>query len=223
MFRSIVITAILGILTFMPVQTYGQTQKEVAKERKQINKLSQAELSKKASKSARKDAKKYAKEGWQVASGYLPLKKQLDKLYLMQYEYDENNNPKYLIADAMSIAEKHSDAKMQAIYFANLEFAELIKRKVTALTEYLIGKLLTAEQGDSIIEIISNTPLPFGRPAIILDMYRIRDNKKEVYISVAYNSDKALEDIKKTLRNELEKRGNTELSNQLDNLLSWDK
>ena len=72
------------------VYAQEKTAKEIMKERKEIAKLSRSALNDKATKDARKEAKKLAKQGWQTAPGALPLAKQLDKSYLMQYEYDED-------------------------------------------------------------------------------------------------------------------------------------
>ena len=66
--------------------TFAQSAKELAKERKELMKASKAELNDKATKAARKEAKKLKKEGWTTAPGALPIEKQLDKSYLMQYE-----------------------------------------------------------------------------------------------------------------------------------------
>ena len=84
----------------------AQTAKEIAKERKELKKLSQ------------KEAKKYAKEGWLVSPGALPIEKQLDKAYQMQYERDEASFPKYIMGEAMSIGENYDAAKMQALELA---------------------------------------------------------------------------------------------------------
>lgn len=82
------------LLSMSSITTLAQDAKEIAKERKAIAKLSKSELNDKASKAARKEAKKLKKEGWQTAPGALPLEKQLDKSYMMQYEYEEDAFPK---------------------------------------------------------------------------------------------------------------------------------
>lgn len=68
-------------------------------------KSSKSELTQKATKVARKEAKKLSKEGWTTAPGALPIEKQLDKAYMMSYEYDDNMFPKYIMGEAMSIGE----------------------------------------------------------------------------------------------------------------------
>ena len=70
--------------------SYAQITKEQRKERKEISKASKSQLNEKASKVARKEAKKMKKEGWQTTPGTLPIDKQIDKSYMMQYEYDED-------------------------------------------------------------------------------------------------------------------------------------
>lgn len=80
----------------------AQSVKELAKERKELAKYSKSELNSKATKAARKEAKALKKAGWLVAPGALPMDKQLDRSYKMQYEYDENNYPAYIMGEAMS-------------------------------------------------------------------------------------------------------------------------
>ena len=83
--------------------SYAQISKEQMKERKEISKSSKSQLNEKASKAARQEAKRMRKEGWQTTPGALPLDKQLDKSYMMQYEYDEDMYPKYVMGEAMSV------------------------------------------------------------------------------------------------------------------------
>ena len=127
--------------------SYAQLSKEQLQERKEIKKLSKAELNEKATKTARKDAKQLQKEGWQTAPGALPIEKQLDKSYLMQMEYDEDMFPKYIMAEAMSIGENYDAAKMQAIELAKQNLAGQIQTEVTALIENTVAnKQLEAEE-----------------------------------------------------------------------------
>lgn len=79
-------------LTAAPISSFAQAQnaKDLRKERLEMLKASKSELNEKASKAAKKEAKKLQKEGWQTAPGALPLEKQLDKSYAMQYQYDES-------------------------------------------------------------------------------------------------------------------------------------
>ena len=73
---------------------FAQLSDEQKKERKEMLKATKDQLNEAASKTARKEAKKLEKDGWQTAPGALPIEKQLDKSYLMQYEYDNDMYPK---------------------------------------------------------------------------------------------------------------------------------
>ena len=87
--------------------------RENFEERKELRKLSKAELNTKATKDARKEAKRLQKEGWMPAPGALPLDKQLDRSFLMQMEYDDDMFPKYLMAQSMSIGSNYDAAKIK--------------------------------------------------------------------------------------------------------------
>jgi hypothetical protein len=228
MFRKILVTVILGMLFFIPVHSDGQTQKELAKERQETKKYSQAELNKKASKTARKEAKKFVKEGWEITPGSLSIEKQLDRSYLMQYEYDESNYPKYIMSEAMSIGENYDAAKMQAIELAKQNLAGQIQTEVTALIENQVSnKQLTSEQAASVTQTVSASKniiaQSIGRVIPVVEVYRTKNNKnKEVLVRIAYNSEMAMEAAKKAIRQDLEQRGD-DLAKQLDKIMGFDK
>ena len=204
----------------------AQTAKELAKERQLISKMSKAELNAKASKAALKAAKEYKRDGWVVAPGSLPLEKQLDRAYAMQYEYDEMAFPKYIMAEAMSIGESYDAAKHQALALARLNLAGQIQSEVTAITENsLANKQLTGEQAASLAETISASKdiiaQSIGRVIPVVECYRAKSNKnKEVRVMIAYNSKMAMEAAKNTIRQQLEDKGD-ELHKQLDKVLGF--
>ena len=100
--------------------SYAQLTKEQRKERKEITKASKSELNEKASKAARKESKSMKKEGWQVAPGALPMEKQLDRSYMMQYEYDEEMYPKYIMGEAMSIVDEYTMTCSREVEFNDI-------------------------------------------------------------------------------------------------------
>lgn len=206
--------------------TFAQSAKELAKERKELMKASKAELNSKATKAARKEAKTLKKEGWITAPGALPLEKQLDKSYLMQYEYDEEMFPKYIMGEAMSIGGNYDAAKMQALELAKQNLAGQIQTEVTALIENTVAnEQMEAEQAASITRsVMASKNLisqSIGRTIPIMELYRTLSNKnKEVLVRIAYNSDMAKKAAKKAIKEDLEKKGN-DLHNKLDELLGW--
>lgn len=114
-------------------------QKEIRRERQEIRKLAKAELKQKVDKSVKKEAKRLAKEGWSVKPGALPLEKQLERSYLMQYEYDENLFPKYIMGEASSVGENYDAAKTAATSLAITNLAGQIQTEVTALVENTVA------------------------------------------------------------------------------------
>lgn len=205
---------------------YAQTAKELAKERKQLTKVSKEELNDKATRAARKEAKKLKKEGWTTAPGALPMEKQLDKSYLMQYEYDEEMFPKYIMGEAMSIGNNYDAAKMQALELAKQNLAGQIQTEVTALIENTVAnEQMEAEQAASITRsVMASKNLisqSIGRVVPVIEVYRTLSNKnKEVLVRIAYNSNMAKKAAKKAIKEDLEKRGDN-LHNKLDELLGW--
>lgn len=217
---------LLLFLTSFTIGVSAQTSKEIAKERKEIRKLSKAEFNEKASKDARREAKRLKKEGWQAAPGALPMEKQLDKSYLMQQEYDENLFPKYLMGEAMSIGENYDAAKMQALELAKQNLAGQIQTEVTALIENTVAnKQLEPEEAASVVQSVSAgknlISQSIGRVLTVVEVYRTVSNRnKEVLVRIAYNAAMAKAAAKQAVREELEKKGE-DLHNKLDQLLGW--
>ena len=205
---------------------YAQLTKEQQKERKEMTKASKAQLNEKASKTARSEAKKMKKEGWLTAPGALPIEKQLDKSYMMQYEYDEDMYPKYIMGEGMSVGGNYDAAKMQALELAKQNLAGQIQTEVTALVENTVANAqLSGEEAESVTRsvmaaknLISQS---LGRTIPVVEVYRTLSNKnKEVLVRIAYSGNAAKKIAKEAVRKDLEQRGDN-LHNKLDELLGW--
>ncbi len=200
--------------------------RENFEERKELRKLSKAELNTKATKDARKEAKRLQKEGWMPAPGALPLDKQLDRSFLMQMEYDDDMFPKYLMAQSMSIGSNYDAAKMQAIELAKLDLAGQINTEIAALVENSVSNnQLEAEEAASVTKSVSESMSRIqgniGRVITVLEVYRTLKNKnKEVMVRIAYNSSMAKAAAKKAIQEDLATQGE-ELRNKLDEVLGW--
>jgi hypothetical protein len=205
---------------------YAQTTKEQRKERQELAKASKKELNEKASKAARKEAKKLSKEGWKTAPGALPLERQLDRSYMMQYQYDSAGFPQYIMAEAMSTGGNYDAAKMQALELAKQNLAGQIQTEVTALVENSVGnKQLNQSEATSLTRsvlaaknLISQS---IGRVITVVETYReVNGNNREVLVRIAYSQDMAKASAKIALTKELEQRGDS-LHKKLDELLGW--
>ena len=200
--------------------------KEIRKERHEINKMAKKDLSAKVSKATKKEAKRLKKEGWIVSPGALPLEKQLERSYLMEYEYTEDLYPKYIMANAQSIAEHYDAAKTAATSLAITNLAGQIQTEVTALVENTVANnQLSAEEAVSISETLMTSKnlisQSIGRTIVVVECYRVLENKnREVMVRIAYNGDMAKEMAKKILCDELEKKGQR-LRDQLDKVLGF--
>ena len=221
----------VGILSALLLATcaapaFAQISKEQVKERKLIKSSTQSELKQKASKVARKEAKKLYKEGWTITPGALPIEKQLDKSYMMSYEYDDNMFPKFIMGEAMSIGENYDAAKMQALELAKQNLAGQIQTEITALIENTVAnQQLSQEEAASVTQsILASKNLirqSIGRTIPVMEVYRTLSNKnKEVLVRIAYNSTMAKEAAKRIIRDDLERKGN-KLHEDLDKALGW--
>ena len=206
--------------------SFAQDAKEIMKERQAVAKLAKKELASKVDKVVKKEAKRLAKEGWTVTPGALPLAKQLERSYTMEFEYDDTLFPKYIMANAQSIGENYDAAKTAATSLAITNLAGQIQTEVTALVENTVAnKQLAAEDAASISETVMSSKnlisQSIGRVITVVECYRVLDNKnREVMVRIAYKGEMAKEAAKKAIRNELEKKGE-KLHQQLDKVLGF--
>ena len=200
--------------------------KEQRKERQELAKASKKELNQKASKAARKEAKRLSKEGWKTAPGALPLEKQLDKSYMMQYQYDSDGFPQYIMAEAMSTAGNYDAAKMQALELAKQNLAGQIQTEISALIANTVANE-QMDQGDaasitrSVMASKNIISQSIGRVVPIVETYRmVNGNNREVLVRIAYSQEMAKAAAKKAVKKELEDRGEI-LHGKLDELLGF--
>lgn len=202
----------------------GKTRKEIRKERMEIRKWSEKERKTKVDQSIRKEAKRLAKAGWEVKPGAMPLEKQLERSYVMQFEFDENLLPKYFMGEASSVGENFDAARIAAHSLAMNDLAGQIQTEVTALTENTVAnQQLSPEEAASLTEtVMSSKSLisqSIGRTIPVIECFRINEKKNtEVLVRIAYNSELALTAAKKAVRAELERKG-LNLHEQLDRVL----
>jgi hypothetical protein len=196
--------------TILMIAALALTLNVSAQTRKEIKKEAQKEMSEKVSKEVKKQAKQMIKEGWIVAPGPLPLERQLDRSYKMQYEYDESGYPTYIMAQAQSISENYDAGRLQAMELAKQDLAGQIQTEVTVLIESQVAnEQLSGEQAASITKTVSASKnlisQGIGRVITVVEAYRVLPNKnKEVLVRLAYNSEMAMEAAKRALKKELE-------------------
>ncbi|MBO5013899.1 MAG: hypothetical protein J6C57_07640 [Paludibacteraceae bacterium] len=218
---------ILFVLTLLIMpNVYTQTQVEIIRERQWIAKQSKKELETQVSKATKKEAKRLKKEGWVVSPGALPLENQLQRSYEMEYQYDDLGFPKFIMANAQSIANHYDAAKTAAISLAITNLAGQIQTEVAALIENTVAnQQLAIEEAASISKtVMSSKSLisqSIGRTIIVVECYRILPNKNhEVMVRIAYNGEMAKQAAKQAVREELDNIGEN-LHEQLDKVLGF--
>ena len=218
----------MALIMAVSASVYAQDAKEVRKQRQQVSRLAKSELKEKASKDARKEARSLEKEGWTIFPGDLPLAKQLDRSYSMEFEYVQNAAgnivPKYLIGRGMATGDNYSAAQNAAVELAKQYVAGLAEIDITTITE---TTLANKEQEDvaSIAEVVSASKnivsKKIGEVAPIVTL-RKEENKGKVtvLVRVVYDRNTVLNTYKQTIREELQKKGN-KLHEQLDDVLGF--
>lgn len=183
------------------------------------------QIRKKAVKQARKEAKRFKRKDWYVAPGALPMDKQIQKAWELQYMEDENGYPLYIVATGNSVAETQSAAKLQAMELAKLELAGLVQTNVAALIENSIANnQLNNEEAASVTKTVAASKniiaQEIGRVITLFEIFKKIDKNVEASVRVGYNTDIAMETAKKAIRKKLEEETEI-LHDKLDKLLDF--
>jgi len=183
------------------------------------------QIKKKAAKQARKEAKRFKRKDWYVAPGALPMDKQIQKSWELQYMEDEDGYPLYIVATGNSVAETQSAAKLQAMELAKLELAGLVQTNVAALIENSVANSqLNNEEAASVTKTVAASKniiaQEIGRVITMFEIYKKINKNVESSVRIGYNTDIAMETAKKAIRKKLEEETEI-LHDKLDKLLDF--
>lgn len=179
-----------------------------------------------ADKTVKKEAKRLAKEGWQVAPGNIAMEFQLKESFEKALEKDEKGFDKFVSGEAMTVGETYDAALFQATNLAKLDLAGKIQTEVTELIDSrLANKQLSQKQAASLAESVAASKnlvsQKLGRVLIPVKMYRNLDNgNTEVRTVMYYSHEMAMDIMKQTMREDLEKKAD-DLAKQLDMILGF--
>ena len=179
-----------------------------------------------AQKSIKKEVRQLKKDGWKVAPGNIALDMQLKESYNKALELDEKGYEKFVAGEAMSVGETYDAALFQATNLAKLDLAGKIQTEVTELIDNkLANKQLSQKQATSLAESVAASKnlvsQKLGRVIVPVKMYRDLENGNvEVRTVMYYSHDMAMDIMKQTMREDLEKKAD-DLSKQLDKILGF--
>ncbi|MEM7659166.1 MAG: hypothetical protein AAF399_23805 [Bacteroidota bacterium] len=217
---------LLSFVLATPIQAQLSLRKDnPKKERKVADKEEKAAIKKikeKAVKEARKEAKRIGKkEGFVIFPGSLPLDKQLQHVWIKQYEENTNGTPKYIFADGNGVGKIQTAAEMQAMEAAKLQLAGQISNEINQIIEAKIANdQLDRESGNSLSKFVAGSKnyiiqhLGYVRPGF--KVYRnVGKRDIEVFVKLYYNSEEAYEAAEKALQ----AKARAELEEEADELI----
>lgn len=160
-----------------------------------------------------------------MAPGTLPLDKQLDRTYLMQYQCSDVNTPIYIMGEGMGIAGNYDGAKLQAMELAKFNIISQLPSDITAMVENTVANdQLTDREAASVSRTVMASKnimsQKLGRLTPVLETYRTTDKgTKEVLVRVAYNLEEARKMALDAVKAALEAKGDV-LHEKIDALLN---
>ena len=142
----------LAVLFVSPLQAQ-YTVKEKSVSPKKMQRLTKKEkkgliktIKENPVREARKEARKLKKDDYLVFPGSIPMEKQLERIWMKQYQENPDGSAKYLIADGNGVGKTQTAAELQAMEAAKLQLADKFLTKSTrllkpkSLTNSLIAK-----------------------------------------------------------------------------------
>ncbi len=199
--RSISFMMIM-LLTIVPlIDVMSQSQRQL---RRSVNKS--------AMKEARKESRKLSRQGYKVTPGQLSIAKQLENAWMMQYERDDNGDRKFYFADAVSVAETHAAAKLQAYELAKINLAGQIETSIAGLVTTNVGnQQLSGDEAASVTQTMgqfkSKLDQRLGRIITAFEAYKPIGKNTEVMLTLAYSAEEANRIAREILREDLLKLG----------------
>ena len=172
-----------------------------------------SELNIKASKAAKKQAKEYKKQGWEVAPGAIPMERQLDRSYVMEYDMDLDMQSKYAFGEAISTGQFYDAAKLQASELAKSDLVGKLSSEITRLVETQVKtKQLQDEQAQSVAAATEKSKSlviqRLGAIAPVLELHRkLKNGNVEVMIRYTYNRERAVNAAFKEIDEGLKEQG----------------
>lgn len=176
-------------------------------------------------KDAKKEAKKMESEGWKVLPGALPMQRQLEESYKMQYQ-KENGENQYIMAEGVVVAENYNAAKLQAVDAAKLRIAAALETEIAGYIESsLQNEELSTEEAASMSKLASESKSKIakslGRVSTVVELFQNLQNKNvRVMVRLAYSNQQARAVAKKVLYKDMEGKSK-ELKEKLDQMVDW--
>lgn len=207
-----VLTIVIALLIAMP--TIAQSEKSIKKD-----------IKKKAMKQARKEAKKLKKDGFKVAPGQLPMEKQIEQTWIKRCETNDKGQKSWFIADARSVGESHTAAKLQANEVAKISLAGQIGTEVAGLVETNIANAqLNSEDAASVTETVATfkslVGSKMGRTNTLFEADKQIGKNTEVFITIGYNYQEAINIAKDILKSEMKDKAGIN-SEKLEQILDF--
>ena len=173
-----------------------------------------------------KESEKLKNDGWNVTPGSISLENLLYESILKSREKDENDIPKYFIADGNAVAQTITAAQLQANEVAKLQIASQIGTTIAAVIESNIGNnQLSTQESASVTKItesaknIVKTRLGYIQPLFTITR-PVANNQIEMQVKIAYSYKNAMNVYKDVLKKELEKTAAFNQS-KVDSLLKF--
>jgi hypothetical protein len=128
---------------------------------------------------------------------------------MRQFETNEKNEPKYIMATGNSVGETQTAAKLQAMETAKLEMAGQINTQIAALIENSIAnKQLNNEEAASVTKTVAASKnliaQELGQVIPMVEIYKKIGKNVESNVRLAYNMATAFDVAKKVIRKSLE-------------------
>lgn len=204
--KKILVSLLVSLIAVAPMSAQTPISE---KNQKMINReMAQKSLKVKPSDAAKDAAKDYKKDKWKNIPGTLPIEHQQEQFFIKSYELDETGRPAYIFGTATSLGGNMSGAKLSATVEARNGAAANFAVEITGLIEAeLANGVINQDVANSIISVVNANKQTISQKLLrgenVVQMYReVKNGKKkqcEVTITVAYEYDLVMKNVKQAL------------------------
>lgn len=220
---------VLAVSLMMAGTVSAQTTKAEKKEKKELKK-DQKELREslyqKADKQALKEEKRLKKEGWQTLG--LPIAKQLEEMWMKQYDKDASGLPRYIWSEQFVTARTFTAAQSQADALARMNIAGSMSSSVAMLIDEAVANHeISAKESETYQLHLANAKIlvaqKLGRTFKVLELYQELSNGNiRVRTCVVYDMKAAIAIAREVMLEELKKDSDINKA-QLEKIMGMDK
>lgn len=200
--------------------------KEIRKERIEIQKMKTKDLNKEVSKLVDKEALRLTSAGWRSKGGDGALKSDIENAYTVQFDYDSDLFPRFIVAEGTAMGRDYDLARERAISQAQNNLADAVQRELKTMLEFAetekkIKPKDTKVMRASLVTIMKDLSESIQEAQVLFELSGAQGNNNEIFVKVAAPGNNLVEKARELVRVNLRSKGETYLADRVSIVFNW--